>query len=446
MARTRAETPITTRNARRQLKPRKKAYWRSLGPNAAIGYRRRPRGGFWVAGEYLGEGRYREEQIGVADDHLDADGIDTLDFEQARTRAAEKIASWRSHNRASLHGAAPTIRSAVAAHLDALDRRRAGQGIIGKGGARSRMRYVLGDALADIPLHELNEQHLVQWREQLPAGLALGSVKRIIIDLKAALNATARTQRAKLPADIAITIRHGLAFSAASAPIARDGAALSDHDVRRVLDAAAQVDAESNWDGDLLRLIAILAATGARFSQVVRMRVADFQIAQSRLMIPTSRKGRTNGGKNTHIAIRLGADVVDLLRPVAAGRKPGEPLLERWWHRKQEVVVWVRERRGPWKTPDELHQPWHKIIKRAGLPEGTVPYALRHSSIVRMLRAGLPTRVVAQVHDTSTAMLEKHYSGAISDMMEDVIASAIVPLLPTGGDKVVPLRAGHRCP
>ena len=88
-----------------------------------------------------------------------------------------------------------------------------------------------------------------------------------------------------------------------------------------------------------------------------------------------------------------------------------------------------------------------KIIKRAGLPKGTVPYALRHSSIVRMLRAGLPTRVVAQVHDTSTQMLEKHYSGAISDMMEDVIASAIVPLLPAqGGEKVVPLRAGQPVP
>ncbi len=61
-----------------------------------------------------------------------------------------------------------------------------------------------------------------------------------------------------------------------------------------------------------------------------------------------------------------------------------------------------------------------------------------------MLKAGLPVRVVAQVHDTSTPMLEKHYSGAISDMMEDVIASAIVPLLPAqGGEKVVPLRSGR---
>ena len=167
MSRTRAEAQITTRNARRQLKPRKKPYWRSLGPNAAIGYRRRPRGGFWMAGEYLGEGRYREEQIGVADDHLDADGIDTLDFEQAKAKAAAKIASWRAHDRASLHGPVPTVRSAVEAYLAAIERRRAAQGIR-KADARSRMRkHVLGDAIADVPLHELNEHHLVQWRERL---------------------------------------------------------------------------------------------------------------------------------------------------------------------------------------------------------------------------------------------------------------------------------------
>ena len=71
-----------------------------------------------------------------------------------------------------------------------------------------------------------------------------------------------------------------------------------------------------------------------------------------------------------------------------------------------------------------------------------MPYSLRHSSIVRMLKAGLPVRVVAQVHDTSTAMIERHYSSAITDMMDDMIASAIVPLLPAqGGEKVVPLRS-----
>ena len=38
------------------------------------------------------------------------------------------------------------------------------------------------------------------------------------------------------------------------------------------------------------------------------------------------------------------------------------------------------------------------------------PYALRHSSIVRQLLAGIPTRVVASFHDTSVAMIEANYA------------------------------------
>ena len=38
-------------------------------------------------------------------------------------------------------------------------------------------------------------------------------------------------------------------------------------------------------------MILVLAATGARFSQVQRLRVVDLQIERQRLMMPTSKKG-----------------------------------------------------------------------------------------------------------------------------------------------------------
>ena len=200
-------------------------------------------------------------------------------------------------------------------------------------------------AIADVPLHELTEHHLVQWRERRPAALAPATVKRIIIDLRAALNATAKTHRATLPADIAVTIKHGLSFSDASAPVARDGAALSDHDVRRVLDAAAEIDAEGNWDGDLLRLVTVLAATGARFQP-------DRPHPCRRL---PDRAGPTDGAdieegpqqrrQEYPYRVRIGADVVELLRPAAAGRKASELLLERWWHRQQGTRVGARQAR-----------------------------------------------------------------------------------------------------
>ncbi|MDQ8756198.1 hypothetical protein RCO27_08125 [Sphingosinicella sp. LHD-64] len=58
-----------------------------------------------------------------------------------------------------------------------------------------------------------------------------------------------------------------------------------------------------------------------------------------------------------------------------------------------------------------------------------IPYALRHSSIVRAIRASIPIRLVAALHDTSVAIIEKHYSRWITESLDDIAARAIVPLL-----------------
>jgi integrase len=71
---------------------------------------------------------------------------------------------------------------------------------------------------------------------------------------------------------------------------------------------------------------------------------------------------------------------------------------------------------------------WNKVAVSAGVP-GAVPYALRHSSIVRGIRAGLPIRLVAASHDTSVQMIERHYSRWITDGLEELTARAVVPLV-----------------
>ncbi len=60
-----------------------------------------------------------------------------------------------------------------------------------------------------------------------------------------------------------------------------------------------------------------------------------------------------------------------------------------------------------------------------------MPYALRHSSIVRGIASGLPIRLVAAMHDTSVAMIEKHYSRWIVEGLEELAAKAIIPLYAT---------------
>jgi hypothetical protein len=76
-----------------------------------------------------------------------------------------------------------------------------------------------------------------------------------------------------------------------------------------------------------------------------------------------------------------------------------------------------------------LTRPWAEIRELAGLPE-VIPYSLRHSSIVRGIRQGLPIRLVAALHDTSVQMIEKHYARWIADGLEELAARSVVPLVP----------------
>ena len=57
-------------------------------------------------------------------------------------------------------------------------------------------------------------------------------------------------------------------------------------------------------------------------------------------------------------------------------------------------------------------------------------YSLRHSSIIRSLVASVPTRVVAALHDTSVAMLEKHYSGFILDHADTIARRGLLDARP----------------
>ncbi|HLG89105.1 MAG TPA: hypothetical protein VKZ79_18130 [Alphaproteobacteria bacterium] len=55
-------------------------------------------------------------------------------------------------------------------------------------------------------------------------------------------------------------------------------------------------------------------------------------------------------------------------------------------------------------------------------------YALRHSSIVRQILRGVPVRVVAVMHDTSVAMIEKNYSKYLADHADVIARAAILDL------------------
>jgi hypothetical protein len=92
----------------------------------------------------------------------------------------------------------------------------------------------------------------------------------------------------------------------------------------------------------------------------------------------------------------------------------------------------LRSDGAPWRPETaDYREPVIRAVTRAALDPAVVTlYALRHSSIVRALLAGVPTRVVAAQHDTSVPMLERTYSQHILDHSDTVARRGLLDIAP----------------
>ena len=164
-----------------------------------------------------------------------------------------------------------------------------------------------------------------------------------------------------------------------------------------------------------------LAITGARPSQAVRLRVEDFHYhpVRPKLMMPKSAKG---GGRNRsqkrheRYSVPITPALAVKLREAASGRNDDAPLL-------------LQSDGSPWgSNPGQrYHRQVDNIVTAIGLdPAEVTVYALRHSSIVRMLLQNVPIRLVASLHNTSVAMIERTYSKYITEHSDDISRMALL--------------------
>jgi hypothetical protein len=143
-------------------------------------------------------------------------------------------------------------------------------------------------------------------------------------------------------------------------------------------------------------------------------------------MLPTSKKGkRQKSVQRRPVPIPVG--LAAKLRVLSAGRPATEPLL-------------VKPSGEPWKKSDHSRLFARAAEAASEDPERVTMYALRHSSIVRQILAGVPIRIVAVNHDTSIAMLERTYSRHIGDPADALARGALLEIdAPVA--EVVPLTA-----
>ena len=246
-------------------------------------------------------------------------------------------------------------------------------------------------------------------------GLKAASIVRLGKAVKAALNLAAKRDPRILNRTAWVDGLSGLAENFSS----RNPQRLLDAQVHAVIAAAFALD------GDFGRFVEVVAVTGSRVSQVARLAVADLRVdgGAPRLMMPTSRKGR--GRQPGKRPVPITAELADRLK----SNRPAEDLL---LHRS-DGRPWLAEGSSVHKRL------FREAAAAAGVP-GTMT-ALRHSSIVRALLAGVPIRVVAATHDTSVSMIERTYSAFVADFADTVARAGL--LAPAVDDRAV-APSGHR--
>jgi integrase len=374
---------LGNRTARLRLAIKKKPYFLKIDRGLSLGYRRTQAAGTWVM-RVTKDGLDWTQAIGSADDREDSNGKTVFTYGEAQTRARELARGGKS-------GAGGTVAAALDRYQDDLESR---------GGASanvSRVRGHMTDKVARKAIASLTRDDLKDWRDSLREKLKPASVNRVITTLRAALNLAADDGH----------IANREAWKTGLKAIAGAGKArnviLSEADVRAVIGAAYRNSDEFGL------LVEVLAVTGARTSQVLRLRGEDVQAGftdpnskklQPRLMMPVSRKGR--GEKRvTHRPVPIPAALAKRL----AGRT--RQLLQR-----PDGASWA-------KTNLPVH--FEAVIRGVELGADRVTmYALRHTSIVRQLLAGVPIRIVAALHDTSVKMIEQNYSEHIADHADEL--------------------------
>jgi integrase len=247
----------------------------------------------------------------------------------------------------------------------------------------------------------LTETELRDWRNGLVAkGLKLSSANRIGTLFKAALALAAKRDK---------RVSNSAAWKAALKPLKakgsnnppRDNYYLPDSNVRAIV-------RECYVEGDDFgALIDVLAGTGTRESQALKLRSDDPRdddnADEPRLMMWCSSKGRDRDPEQRSLPIS--PKLAKMLRARAIARGPNRPLFD---------------------STRNLSLRFRVVLERLDLDLSLTPYVLRHSSIIRQIRANVPLRLIAFSHDTSVIEIERTYGRYLSNASGDLTRKALL--------------------
>jgi integrase len=409
MARTVRDAKLDSRTARAKLKPSGIPYYKGIDPGLHLGYRKGKTGGRWVLRWRTPDDRYQVETIGTADDIADPDGVAILSFAEAQAAARDRRAALARAAKGLPAVEGPyTVRRCLEEYLAYLEaERKSAQD------ARWRIESIILPTLGDVPCADLTAGQIKAWRDaavKTPPRLrtAKGAAPRYrkidpddedarrrrcvatnrnLLLLKAALNKAWKDE--KIVGD---PWRRVDAFK--DVDVARMHY-LSIDECRRLINAA---------EGEFRDLVRVALATGARYGELARFEVRDFNRDVGTLQIQISKTG-----KPRHVV--LNDEGMALLGRLTAGRPGSMRLLS-----KADGGRWGK---------GAQHRPMVEACRRGGIEPPVGFHALRHTYASLAIMAGAPQRVVAEnLGHADTRMVEKHYGHLSKGYIETEIRRA----------------------
>lgn len=364
-------------------------HWQRLRAGCFLGYRPSKRGGrgTWLARAYDSDSLgYRRKPLG---------DYGALTGNAVFTAAKRDAEAWADQVETGgvRREDIVTVADACRAYLEERP------GPIAKGIFR---RHVYSDPIAKVKLDKLRRHHLRDWRKRLEETPALVSrSKEAKKRTKQRSPATVNRDMVPLRAALGRFLSPGTPNTEAAWQESLKPAKGADRRRTLYLDASERNKLLAHMDEEAKPFVDALRRLPLRPAAVAALASGDFDERTRTLTIGKDKTGRPR-------QITVPPNTAAFLAEQCKGKLPA-------------ALVFMRADGRPWNK-DAWKGPIKDAVNAATLPPTTSAYTLRHSVITDLVRAGVPILTVAQLSDTSVAMIEKHYGHLVRADAEKALA------------------------
>ncbi len=393
---------LGTREARSKLDRRHNPYWREITPGLHIGYRKGKRGGVWKGRKLLDDGKHQKWGLGTADDIVDSNGVDILNFAEADKRV--RLGPPGSSGSAKLN----TVKEIMGYYM----KQQEAESRSYKTTQYAVDRHII-PKLGSRKLSHITAEDVTNWRNELAAPekkagknrlmdssreqsrKRKASANRVLTIFKAACNYAEQTEKYDGPTRWKLVKPFEHVDATEHPYLSRDEA----------------IRLQNASSAEFRLLVRGALETGCRYGELTSMKVSDFNSDAGTLTVRESKSGKV---RHVHLT--------------DSGHQFFDELVV---DKKRSDQMFLKADGESWGKSHQM-RPMRDACKIAKI-DPPIPFkALRTTYGSLLAREGVPLQVIAAaLGHADTRITEKHYA----HLMPNYVADMIRANLPAFGDK-----------